>query len=466
MSKRIDTGGPSLPPRRRYQPAAPRRADAARERIRDRIVIAVGSLLVAFGLFTGFVAFAMIRAHSLNPFTSVTNFIVPAPESVFGKQRIYVLLLGLDYDYTADDQPTSRDSRTDKVEAFALDFPSKVVKSVGVPRDMDAIVEGHEDKLNDAYHYGGWKNTDKIVGPWLGLSPNERGTYFDRYLTLRINASKDLIDAVGGLDVPVAETINYDDNWGHLHIHFTPGLTHMSGEQAVSYARFRHDACSDPCRIKRQQQIEHLVIEKLKKDRFNDLAHIASLIDVVRRDVDTNLSVDEMKSLGWAFRDVNLADLRSTVVPYVSDKVLRCCGDVVIPDTDALQKIAADFTGSYVGTPSADLLATVKPAEVSIAVLNGSGIAGLGGKMAEFLRAAGYDVQHVGNAESFDHGTTEIRTRSKIPFAGERARSDLKLPDAAIVTTVDPTATTDLVIVAGRDFASAVAAAPSPSPVP
>ena len=110
----------------------------------------------------------MVRSHTYNPVVGIVNYFVPAPESVFGKERIFVLLMGLDYDYDNLDQPTSKDSRTDKIEAFAIDFPSKVVKSVAVPRDMDAIVNGHEDKINDAYHYGGPKNTDAVVGRLLG----------------------------------------------------------------------------------------------------------------------------------------------------------------------------------------------------------------------------------------------------------------------------------------------------------
>ena len=61
------------------------------------------------------------------------NYFVPSPESVFGKERIYVLLMGLDYDYSNLDEPTSKDSRTDKIEAFAIDFPTKVIESVAVP---------------------------------------------------------------------------------------------------------------------------------------------------------------------------------------------------------------------------------------------------------------------------------------------------------------------------------------------
>ena len=123
-------------------------------------------------------------SHTYNPVVGLVSYFVPAPESVFGKERIYVLLMGLDYDYSSLDEPTSKDARTDKIEAFALDFPSKVIQSVAVPRDMDAIVDGHEDKINDAYHYGGARNTDAVVGAFLGLPQNERGTYFDRYVTL------------------------------------------------------------------------------------------------------------------------------------------------------------------------------------------------------------------------------------------------------------------------------------------
>src|SRR6201999_2166150 len=196
-----------------------------------------------------------------------------------------------------------------------------------------------------------------------GMPKNDNGQYFDRYLTFRINTAKDLINAIGGVDVQVTENLNYDDSWGHLHIHFKPGMTHMNGDEAVSYMRFRHDACSDPCRIKRQQQVERLTLEKLKNDKFNDITHIAALIDVLRRDVDTNLTTDEMKSVGWAFRDMNIADVHQTQVPFLTDKNLNCCGDVLVPDSAGMTKLVADFTGPYYAAtppPSADQLAAVK----------------------------------------------------------------------------------------------------------
>jgi LCP family protein required for cell wall assembly len=463
LSKRLEFGPPDGD-----SPGRPRRV-AEPAPLRDRLALILGIVLIVFGIGTGLVAFTMVRSHTINPLVGVVNYFVPSPESVFGKERLYVLLLGLDYDYTTTDQPSSKDSRTDKIEAFALDFPTRVIKSVAVPRDMDAVVNGQDDKINDAFHFGGVKNTDAVVGSFLNMSKTADGGYFDRYVILRINASKDVINAIGGLDVPVTETLNYDDNWGHLHIHFKPGLIHMNGDQAVSYARFRHDACSDPCRIKRQQQIEHLTIEKLKNDKFNDLTHIAQLIDVVRRNVDTNLTADEMKSVGWYFRDLNIADVHSSQVPFTTDRETSCCGDVLIADTAGKAAVVADFLGPYAAVtppPSSDALAAVKPAQLRVDVRNGSGISGLGAKMAAELKKDGYVINSVANADSFDYATTLIQASAKTPLAGERVRSDIHLPaatvspvPAATATTAAPAATAvaDVVVVVGRDFAAALA---------
>lgn len=471
MSKRIDA---QPPPRRRSVPP-PEPADYARH---DRMAYVLGVALIVFGLLTSAVAYTMVRSHTYNPVVGIVNYFVPSPESIFGKERIYVLLAGLDYDYNNLDEPTSKDSRTDKLEVYSLDFPTKVVESIAVPRDMDAIVDGHEDKINDAYHFGGIRNSEAVVGDFLGLPKTADGTYFDRYLVFRINTTKDLINAIGGVDVPVTETLNYDDNWGHLHIHFKPGLYHMDGDEAVSYMRFRHDACSDPCRIRRQQQVEKITIEKLRSDKFNDLTHIAQLIDVLRRDVDTNFTPDEMRSIAWNFRDINMADIHQTQLPYTSDKELSCCGDVLIPDQTAKAKLVAAFVGPYVAAtppPSADALAAVKPADVRIDVRNGSGVPGEGAKLAAQLRADGYVINSVGNADSFDYDTTQIRATSRTPLAGERVRSDIHLAAATVTPVPDPTgsalataapgkgsALADVTIVIGRDYVHAAAATSPP----
>jgi hypothetical protein len=99
-------------------------------------------------------------------------------------------------------------------------------------------------------------------------------------------------------------------------------------------------------------------------------------------------------------------------------------------------------------------------------VRNGSGIPGLGTKMADQLRHDGYVVNSVGNADSFDYDTTQIRATAKTPLAGERIRSDIRL-DQALVTPVPdatpgaPAVTADVTVVVGRDYATTPAASAS-----
>lgn len=429
-------------------------------------------VMIAFSAVCGMIALRMVQTKQ-NVSDTVVGYFVPEPTTVFGKDRIYVALLGLDYSYDAKDQEYSTDSRTDKISVFGLDFPTKAVKEIGVPRDMAAMVAGHQQKINAAYSIGGEKLTDKVVGEWLGMPKNEHGNYFDRYVILRINATKEFVDAIGGLDIPVEKEMNYDDSWGHLHIHFHPGMQHMNGEQAVSFARFRHDECGDPCRVKRQQTVLHLAIQKLKNDKFNDLTHIASLIGVINRNVQTNLTDDEKRSLAWHFKDLNLADMKSDQVTYTHDIDTAYAGNLIIPDEVQKAKLVAALTGPYsnerIATPSpASAIAKITPATVHISVENGSGLSGLGGKMADALRKRGFLVDSVANADVFTYDTTVIREHSNVIGVGERVRSDLALKSAAVTpapasaaASPAPSEATDVTVIVGRDFAAALAVSTS-----
>jgi len=422
-------------------------------------------LLVVIATACGVIVTRMIQTGSFNPVAATVTFFVPSPESVFGRERLYLLLLGIDYNYDNKDQEFSTQARSDTIMVVGLDFPTKTVKIVSVPRDMDALVSGREDKINGAFAAGGEPYADKVIGGWLGLSKNERGRYFDRYIVLKINATKELIDAIGGIDVPVDEVMNYDDSWGHLHIHFKPGLTHMNGEQAVSYSRFRHDACSDPCRIKRQQQVLRITVAKLKNEKFNDFTHIGALIDVVNRNVTTNLTNDEKRSLAWHFRDINMADLKADQIAYVDTKQTDS-GEVLIPDPKQKAKAVAVLTGPYVAESALvpGPVASVRPSRVHIAVQNGSGERGLGGKMAQRLRARGFVVDSIANADSFDYETTVIEEHSKTTGVGELVRTKLALKTAAVTPQPSPSVSavprdgTDVTVIVGRDFSQAMTA--------
>jgi len=442
-------------------PRNPRRASVLGSFLK-RAVIAVALVV---GVFAGVVATQSVVQHRA-PVDVMGGYVIPSPQSLFHRDRVALLLLGIDYDYNAKDEEYSANARTDTIKAVALDLPSAAnpdgsISILSVPRDTDVVFpSGREDKINSAY--GGFNgnaaaaahSSERTVASFLGVPG------FDRYVTLRIDATKDLIDAIGGIDVVPDETMNYDDSWGHLHIHFIGGKKyHMDGDQAVSYSRFRHDACSDPCRIKRQDQVIRLTIAKLKNDKFNDLMHVNKLIDIVRRNVYTDLSQQEMLSLAWAFQHVNLAKIDTQQVPYVADKVLSCCGDVLIADDAAKNALVKKM---FLSPPEpaagvdAQAVAAINPSDIRIDVRNGSGISGQGAKLADALRRQGFVIAGVANADSFSYDATEIHVHSAAtPLAGERVRTALALKTATVAPDATPSAASDVTVIVGRDFAAA-----------
>jgi hypothetical protein len=94
--------------------------------------------------------------------------------------------------------------------------------------------------------------------------------------------------------------------------------------------------------------------------------------------------------------------------------------------------------------------------------------------VAELLKRDGYVINSVGNADSFDYDTTQIRATSKTPLAGERVRNDIHLAQATVTPIPDSTASAsavtpgkattlaDVVVVVGRDYVNVPTAASSP----
>ena len=188
-----------------------RRVTEARRRIATvapltlSLVVAV---VVGFGLAGGHSkVMAPVARSGVAP---VARAVVPRPEQAFDKDSVALLVLGIDYDYNGKDLPTSKNARSDTIMALSLDFPSRTARVLSVPRDMLAhFPDGSRGKINAAFAEGGVREAEHVVATFLGLPSG-----FDRYVVLRVEAAKDLVNAVGGIDVTPDETMDYDDAWG------------------------------------------------------------------------------------------------------------------------------------------------------------------------------------------------------------------------------------------------------------
>ncbi len=442
-------------------------------------IVAAGIVVLGFiALVAGFSV-----AFHRTPIQILTLQLTPSPEELFQKDHILALVEGLDYDYNDKDEEYSTQARSDVIKAVDLDFRTHKIYILDVPRDMEATLpNGEVSKINQAQSDGGVPEAEAVISKWLGIPG------FDRYVILRINTTKDLIDAIGGIDVYVKDSdclwyhtgctggrIDYDDTWGHLHIHFKEGLQHLNGAQAVAYGRFRHDWCSDPCRIMRQDQVIQAALSKLKSNKLNTIMNMGNLVAVFRNDVQTNMTQTELLALAQSFIDMPKNGLVTNQVPYTTDQDLGSAGDVLIPnETAKAQMVDSMLLNPPVPTPSPDAaaIAAIQPPAVRVDVENGTGIPGVARRVATMLKQQGFTIGSVGNAtQSFTE--TELHEHSHITYAGIRVRQALgKTVANARVIPVDETPTTpgtssppsDVTVIVGQDLAAAITQQASTQP--
>ncbi|HEY6325075.1 MAG TPA: LCP family protein [Candidatus Cybelea sp.] len=427
--------------------------------------------IVAIGLVSTLAGYAVFE-HK-NPVTAIAAIFVTAPQQVFGKNNLVVLVEGLDYDYTDKDEEFSTNSRSDVIWAVNLDFANKRIYELSVPRDMIATLpNGTQAKINQAQSDGGVKEAKSVIAQWLGIPG------FDRYAVLRIDATKEFVDAIGGVNVYVkssnclryktnctGDTLDYDDTWGHLHIHLKEGLQHLNGERAVAYMRFRHDWCSDPCRIMRQQQVLHALVAKVKGDQVNTFLHFGDMLHVFRKYVQTDFADSELLSIANYYQGMTDSSIVAAQVPYTDDVNLPGYGDSLVPDAAARARLVAlmlTAPPAPVASPDAMALAAIPPNTLRVDVKNGSGVSGAARRVADVLKQAGFEIGDIGDADRSDYGTTEIREHSSVTFAGAKVRSALpqNLRKAVVVPEESPssspaataTQTSDVTVIVGGDL--------------
>jgi LCP family protein required for cell wall assembly len=444
------------------------------------VLLAIGLLAIASG--AALAAYAFFE-HK-NPVMAITQMFVPSPEQVFGKPNILVLVEGLDYDYTGKDEEFSTNSRSDAIWAVNLDFRNKRIYQLSIPRDMETTLpNGSRAKINEAQSQGGIKEARNVISQFLGVPG------FDRYVILRIDATKQFVNAVGGVDVDVknsnclqyktdcvGQTIDYDDNWGHLHIHLKEGVQHLNGDNAVAYMRFRHDWCSDPCRIKRQQQVMHALAARMRGDRMAMLMHVGDLMNIFRKYVQTDFSNSELLAIAAHYQGIPDSAIVNKQVPYTDTVDLPDYGDTLVPDVAARTELVNSMLLAPPApepSPDAMSLAAIAPATLRVDVENGSGIAGAGKRVAGVLSKAGFVVSAVGNAPRADYTSSEIHEHSTVTFAGARVRAALTgavgkavvVPDPSPTGSADPqatAATTDVTVIVGEDLAKEPSAEKTP----
>lgn len=297
----------------------------------------------------------------------------------FGLRRQNILFLGVDASGNPRDLWTG--TRTDTIILVNIDPRTKSVNALSIPRDSKVYLPGDNgvNKINAAHAIGGIEMTKRTIEDTLGV-------HIDRYIMVHDSAVKEIVDAMGGLDVYVEKPMHYNDNAGHLHINFNKGDHHLNGQQAVEYLRFRHDALGDIGRTQRQQWLLRSLLTKMKQP--STITKIPDIISVAKKYVKTDMSFYEMSQYAALTKHIDMDKIEVAMLPGAPNQ--RGYISYWILDPEKTQEVVnrviyRDNKGAF--DENSPVTASVLSSDSS-----------RGTQMAENLKAAGIEVKCTGRA--------------------------------------------------------------------
>jgi len=300
--------------------------------------------------------------------------------------------------------------RTDTMMVIRLSEDHSRITVVSLPRDTWATIPGKgEHKINAAYQLGGPKLTVQTVQQLTGLKIN-------RYIEVNVLGFIDVVDSLGGVTVCTPVPIN-DPKTG---LNLPAGTHELQGVQALGYARTRATARSDLDRIDRQQQvISALMNRALSADTLGNPAKLASFVNTTLGTIKVDPD-DGLLGLATQLRDVKLDNVQFADIPLADVDYRTPTGEsAVLWDKqrarELFRAIAADqdlVKPSPSASPSAKQTkpATLPPDQVTLKVLNGTLITGLGARTRTALLEHGFKIpETAGNTARKDHKKTVVR---------------------------------------------------------
>lgn len=247
-----------------------------------------------------------------NTSTKATSSTLPTSDGTFSKSQLSndelledskvlnVMLFG------EDNARGQEFGRSDSMIMLSIDNRHKKLKMTSFQRDSYVYVDGYGyDKLTNAYAYGGPKLTIQTIESNFGIK-------VDRYAVVDYASFIDIIDVLGGIDLELTQEeidyINYQlyknkQSDTRTTITDAPGKVHLTGQQALWYARNRGlDSSEEGIGIAGDDWDRTSRQRKLLETMFNDmkgadLTQIISIVGKVGPLVTTNLKKDEITAL-------------------------------------------------------------------------------------------------------------------------------------------------------------------------
>ncbi|WP_433748817.1 LCP family protein [Paenibacillus amylolyticus] len=260
-----------------------RKPKKPKKKLKKPLIITLSVLLVLGGL--GFIYQKQLVVFAFNMFASGTvkealdDSYKPAGDKdapvVEHTDPFSLLLLGIDQ---RDNEP----SRSDTIIYSVVRPEDNKVLLLSIPRDSYTEIVGRDvkSKINSAYAHGEAKMAMDTV-------ENLLGNKVDFYAAINFNGLKDIVDAVGGVELPIKKNIE-NKSKAHEKLFVEANKPIYSGEEALGYVRYRED--SDFNRTMRHRIFLSAFMNRALE--VKNLTKIPDVIQIAGSNFTTNMTSD------------------------------------------------------------------------------------------------------------------------------------------------------------------------------
>ncbi len=244
--------------------------------------------------------------------------------------RTNVLILGLDAR-----EPGESVARADTLILTTIVPLRPEVGILSVPRDLwVTLPNGEQNRINAAHVFAELEESGAGPQATIDTISLNFGVEMHYFVRLRFEGLRDVVDALGGVDVEIPQPMSG----------YAAGTHHMDGEQALAFVRDRAGS-DDFFRMERGQ----LFLKALMREMFtvNAWQRIPKALGVFSQLVETDIPVWQWLRLGLAlFRAgpegiENHIISRDHVIPFTTEGGASVLG----PDWEAITPLVSDVFG-------------------------------------------------------------------------------------------------------------------------
>ena len=225
-----------------------------------------------------------------------------------GNRPVFILSLGSD---ARPGEPVTGE-RSDSIHIIGINLVQHRASLLGFPRDSWVSIPGHgTNKINAAMVYGGPSLTVQTIEQLTGI-------HIDYYLLTSFGGLTNMVDAIGGITVNVPYPMH--DHYSGAN--FNAGVQKLSGRQALSFSRNRHDTPQGD--LSRSLNQGTLLVSALRQFRLEfqkDPSVLLTWLATGLKNVKTDLSIRQLVTLAFTALSIPPDHVSNQIVPASTGSV-------------------------------------------------------------------------------------------------------------------------------------------------